>query len=175
MPNTYTLIASSTVGAGGASSIDFTSIPSTYTDLCVEFSNKSNRSAGGTDAIMLTINGNTSNGSWRELFGNASLSANGGSQNGTSEMRVGYSGTSTGSDTNIFGSTTFYIPNYAGSTNKSISSDSVTERNTTDAYAALEAVLWSNTAAITSLSLKPLLGTLWVQYSTAYLYGVKNA
>jgi hypothetical protein len=29
MPNTYTLIASATVGSGGASTIDFTSIPST--------------------------------------------------------------------------------------------------------------------------------------------------
>ena len=38
MADTYTLISSVTVGAGGASSIDFTSIPATYTDLLVKFS-----------------------------------------------------------------------------------------------------------------------------------------
>jgi hypothetical protein len=38
MANTFTLIASSTVGSGGAASIDFTSISSTYTDLVVKLS-----------------------------------------------------------------------------------------------------------------------------------------
>ena len=33
MANTYKLIASNTVGSGGSSGIDFTSIPATYTDL----------------------------------------------------------------------------------------------------------------------------------------------
>jgi len=173
MPNTFELIASSTVGSGGAANISFSSIASSWTDLCLVMSLKSNRSAGGTDVAMLTVNSNTSNGSWRELYGNASLGV--GSQSGSSEMRLGYCGTSTGSDTNIFGSLSAYFPNYAGSTNKSFSTDNVTERNTSDAYAALIAGLWSNTAAITSLSIAPLLGTLWAQYSTAYLYGVKNA
>jgi hypothetical protein len=33
MANTYEAIATVEVGSGGASTIDFTSIPSTYTDL----------------------------------------------------------------------------------------------------------------------------------------------
>ena len=40
MATTFTKIASVTVGSGGASSIDFTSIPSTYTDLCVKLSTR---------------------------------------------------------------------------------------------------------------------------------------
>ena len=36
MANTYVAIATVTVGSGGAASIDFTSIPATYTDLVVK-------------------------------------------------------------------------------------------------------------------------------------------
>ena len=41
MANTYTLIASLTVGSGGAANIEFTSIPATYTDLLPELGNNS--------------------------------------------------------------------------------------------------------------------------------------
>ena len=44
-----------------------------------------------------------------------------------------------------------YIPNYTGSTNKSISVDSVTENNATNNLMNIQAGLWSNTAAITSI------------------------
>ena len=72
---------------------------------------------------------------------------------------------------NTFNSTTFYIPNYAGSTNKSFSFDQVNENNTTAANQVLGSVLWSNTAAITSISLTSP-GYNFVQYSTASLYGI---
>jgi len=42
MPNTMTLIASSTVGAGGSTAITFSSIPSTYTDLVIKHSLRNN-------------------------------------------------------------------------------------------------------------------------------------
>ena len=35
---TYTLIASNTVGSGGTASIEFNSIPQTYTDLLIKIS-----------------------------------------------------------------------------------------------------------------------------------------
>ena len=53
MANTYTLISSVTVGSGGASSIDFTSIPATYTDLCLVWSG---RSAGSDVDTKITFN-----------------------------------------------------------------------------------------------------------------------
>ena len=129
MANTFELISSSTVGSGGVSSISFTGIASTWTDLCLLMSLKSNRSAGGTDVAMVSINSNTSNGSWRELYGNANVGV--GSQTGSSEMRLGYCGTSTGSDTNIFSSLSAYFSSYVASNNKSFLTDNVTERNTT--------------------------------------------
>ena len=59
MPNTFTLIASSTVGAGGASSIDFTSIPSTYTDLVIKASLRSDRNTGSATYLTITFNNDT--------------------------------------------------------------------------------------------------------------------
>ena len=75
---------------------------------------------------------------------------------------------------NTFSNAEYYIPNYAGGTNKSTSGDAVAEQNATTAQVILTAGLWSNTAAITSVGLTPTSGT-FLQYSTAYLYGVKNA
>jgi len=72
-----------------------------------------------------------------------------------------------------FGNGQVYIPNYAGSNNKSTSADTVSEDNATLAYSALTAGLWSNTAAITSITIAAV--TNFAQYSTAYLYGISNA
>lgn len=165
MPNTFELIASSTVGAGGAASIDFTSIPSTYTDLSIATSLR-NASTFGT--VYVTFNSNTSSYSGRRLFVNLSSVS---SDTVGRDMSVENPASFTAS---TFSNGNIYIPNYAGSTNKSVSLDWVTENNATNNYLGFVAALWSNSAAITSVSLAPAAGT-FAQYSTAYLYGVKNA
>jgi hypothetical protein len=45
MATTFIKIASVTVGSGGAASMDFTSIPSTYTDLVIKVSTRKVQSA----------------------------------------------------------------------------------------------------------------------------------
>jgi hypothetical protein len=80
-----------------------------------------------------------------------------------------------GTDTtsNTFSSTQVYIPNYAGSTNKSVSIDHVTENNATNAYfSGIVAGLWSNTAAITSVKILDQDGGSLVAGSTASIYGI---
>ena len=174
MANTFELIASSTVGAGGAANIDFTSIPSTYTDLCVKFSIRTNRTGSVEDAIRIQFNGSGGTAyTSRMVYGSGTGAA---STNYTSTAYTVSFSTSTADTTaNTFGNGEMYIPNYAGSTNKSTSSDLVSENNATAATAGLNAGLWSNTAAINRVTLTPNSGTLFNQYSTAYLYGVKNA
>jgi hypothetical protein len=169
MADTYTLISSVTVGAGGASSIDFTSIPATYTDLCLVTTLRSSSAANVVDG-NLTFNSSSSNFSWKELFGTGSSALSGGNtvNNALGQIAAANLTSST------FSSGQLYIPNYAGSTNKSFSFDFVTENNATLGYAGLIAGLWSNTSAITSIGITPSAGT-WVQYSTAYLYGIKNS
>jgi hypothetical protein len=165
---TYTLISSVTVGSGGAANIEFTSIPSTYTDLVLKLSGRSNRSAT-TEFLSINFNSSASN------FSNIYLEATGTTV--YSGSFAGYIGSipAATATANTFGSFEIYIPNYAGSNSKSISSDSVSENNLNLAYSDLIAGLWSQTAAITSVKLVTNNASNFVQYSTAYLYGISNA
>ena len=163
--NTYTLISSVTVGAGGASSIDFTSIPATYTDLLVKVSARDTNANG---EFYLRFNSSTTNYSDRWLYGSGSSAAS------TTNTKIDLFLASSGYTANTFGNTEIYIPNYNSSNYKSVSSDSVQENNATGSYTLLEAGLWSSTSAITSVNLIPAGGT-FAQYSTAYLYGIKNS
>lgn len=169
MANTYTLIASSTVGSGGAADITFSSIPSTYTDLVVHLTARTTATGTMTN-IKLDFNGTTSNRSFRGLYGTGSAA---GSETDTTIMAGYVSGD--GATANTFGSTFIYIPNYASSNYKSVSTDSVGEDNATYALANLNAALWSDTAAITSIKLYPDASKNFKQYSTAYLYGIKSS
>jgi len=158
-----TKISTVTVGAGGAASIDFTSIPGTYTDLMLVVSARS--SSTGIQPT-LTINGSSASQSNRFLFGDGA-----GVTSSTASSIWSFVSGSTFT-ANTFGSTTFYFPNYAGATNKSISIDTVSENNGTSSYADISAALWSSTAAITSLSVVAQASNSLVQYSTATLYGI---
>jgi len=174
MPNTFELIASSTVGAGGAASIDFTSIASTWTDLALKISARTNRSAS-SDYLKIGFNSLTTGITYITLEGNASAATSFGTAAAAQFIGEVNGDTSTAS---TFSNFDLYIPNYAGSTNKSFSVDSVTENNASganSAFANLTAELWSNTAAISAIKISVGVGTLLLQHSSAYLYGVKNA
>jgi hypothetical protein len=166
---TFIKIASATVGSGGGS-ITFSSIPSTYTDLCLKLSVRSNRSAS-EDGLGIAPNSASSGYTYRILSGNGS---------NASSVATAYeqiwaariNGNTTTSNT--FTSSEFYFPNYAGSTSKVYSGESVTENNGTEAFATLSAVSQSSTSAITSLLIQAINGTL-MQYSTAVLYGINKS
>lgn len=166
MPNTFTLIASSTVGSGGAASIDFTSIPATYTDLLIKASLRTT----GTDPddyILIKPNNSTSNLTFRFIRGSGS-----GVDSNTTERPPA---NAAGSTASTFGNMDIYFPNYSGSTNKSFSIDAVTENNATFSRASLHAHLWSDATAINRVVLTSGQSFNFVQYSTAYLYGIKNS
>jgi len=170
MPNTMTLINAVTVGAGGAASIDFTSIPSTYTDLCLLFSTRSSRSAD-SDAIFLRVNNDTGTShSYRFVRGNGSA-VDSNSNSTASFVYVGQ-GTAGNNTASTFQNGSVYITNYAESTNKSMSVDSVGENNATATFSVLDAGLWSSSSTITALKLYLEVGPNFVQHSTAYLYGI---
>ena len=173
MPVTYKKIASVTVGSGGASSIEFSGIVSTYTDLSLLISLRSNRAAPPiNEGVLLTFNNSSTGYSNRAIEGNGSSAS---SFTGSTTSINLIQATATNATASTFGSAFIYIPNYAGSTNKSVSIDYVTENNATSALAGLTAALWSNTSAITSLKLTPEVGTLWDQHSTATLYGISKS
>jgi len=177
--NTFTLIASSTVGSGGAASIDFTSIPGTYTDLVLKISARSDRPDYFTNFTNIRFNGSTTGYSYRNLVAQAANSPISQNSSSLGYAYLGYTN-QTNNNANTFSNLEVYIPNYAGSTNKSFSSDSVMEANdTTNNNMGFFASLWSNTAAITSIKLAAGNANFsdynFLQYSTAYLYGIKNS
>jgi len=171
MANTYTKIALVSVGAGGSSTISFSSIPATYTDLVVKLSVRTNRANVGDD-FAINFNGSAASFSGKQLAGSGSVAF---SQNAIGSG-TGIAIVDGGNDTaSTFSNLEVYIPNYAGSTNKSLSVDGVEENNAAAAYSMLSANLWSNTAAITSISFASLNSATIQQYSTATLYGIKNS
>lgn len=167
MANTYRLIQTITVGSGGAASIEFGSIPQTYTDLKVLLSV---RSSDGSGTLRVQPNGLTTNLSSRRLEGSGSTAT---SATDGSVIAI-YAVTLSSYTASVFSNIEIYIPNYAGSTNKSVSADGVMENNATESYQNLVAGLWSNTSAITSLTLAKSTGN-FVQFSSASLYGIKNS
>jgi hypothetical protein len=170
---TFEKIAFGEIGSGGGAFIEFTVIPATYTDLCVKISGRSARTGTNADNLNITFNGSTSGYSGKVLYGDGAAAASYNPATTYILAEIPASGTTA----NTFGSVDLYIPNYAGSTNKSVSVDSVTENNASgagSAYADLIAGLWSNTAAITSIKITSQVNN-FVQYSSATLYGIKKA
>ena len=166
---TYIQIATVTVGAGGAANIDFSSIPSTYTDLLLKVSARS-ANASVADNLLVAFNTSSSTFTVRRLIGNGSAANSySGSTNYMSEA-VANSATSS-----TFSNQELYIPNYAGSTNKSYSVDGVTENNATTAYITLTAGLWATTSAINRITLTTETASNFQQYSTATLYGISKS
>ena len=168
MANTYVLIEAKTLGSAVAS-ITFSSIPSTYTDLVVLTSVRA--SSGGGISAGLRFNGSTSNYSEKLLYGTGSGAASASAS--TTSIQWASLGNQT-STANTFSNCQIYIPNYASSNYKSVSTEAVTENNGTGADIYVDAGLWSDTAAITSLTLTASTPDFAVN-STFYLYGIKNS
>jgi hypothetical protein len=173
MPNTYYLLASNTVGSGGAASVTFSSIPQTgYTDLVLKTSVRGTRAAAGTDC-KLEFNGVTTGYTYKRAYGDGAAVYSDGASTGQS-----FTDSSASTTANTFANVEIYIPNYTSANYKSWSADSVSENNAAganSAYSMLYADLWSNTAAITSIEIKSVQTSTFVQYSTFYLYGIKSS
>ena len=150
-----------TVPAGGQAAIQFTSIPATYDDLKIVISGRS--SSTPAEGMYIAFNGSTSNFTGRYLIGDGA--------NASSGVLARYVGSIFGAvgTASTFNNTEIYIPNYRTSANKSFSVDNVAENNATTAYGNLIAGLWSDSSAITSISITC---AGFLQHSTATLYGI---
>lgn len=162
IPNSYESIATVTVGAGGASSVDFTSIPSTYTHLQI-------RGLGVFSGdTFLQFNSDTNNNySRHSVYGDGSSAA---AFAETSNSRIGV--------------------NYATSTQPSPFVADILDYKDTNKYKTVRALSgvdsngsgiillqsgsWRSTSAVTSIKLIAFSGT-FSQHSTFALYGIKSA
>lgn len=159
-------IATTLVGAGGSSAVTFSNIPQGYKHLQVRgiatFSS-------GTNAIILQANGDTgSNYAWHQMYGTGSAAGSNGATS-TSTANISVAPT-----TGVVGVFITDVLDYAN-TSKYKTYRSLTGYDANGSgVIALRSVLWMNTGAITSLSLKYDTGVSFAQNTRFSLYGIKG-
>lgn len=172
MANTYTLI-SSNVLASSAASVTFSAIPSTYTDLVLRISARSDN-ATTLDSIIYTVNGlSTSIYSYVYLRGSGTAASSAlASASGSGLLAYGADGATATAST--FSNSELYVPNYTASQNKQLSWFGVQENNLAAANIAVSGNLTQTTSAISSITLSLNVGPNFVTGSSFYLYGIKS-
>lgn len=176
MPEAITLIAHTEVGAGGATNITFSSIPTTFDDLWLLMSGRWNLAANFAATTRIELNGSAvANYSQTWLRGNAG-SATSTRHTAQTNWRSTIDPASTAT-ASTFGNMSVYIPSYKNTSNfKQANMDFVSENNSaTDYWLGFTAALWQGTSAITTLKILESSGSSLVQYSTATLYGITKA
>ena len=164
----YESIATVTVGSGGASYAEFTSIPSTYSHLQIRI--LASMTASGADDLKIQFNSDTGNNYARHYLGGNGSSAFAGATTTTNAGIVGINTLPTASNT--FGVAIVDVLDYAN-TNKLKTMRALGGNDTNGAgYIGLSSTLWQSTSAITSIKLFPFTST-FPQYSSFALYGVK--
>ena len=175
MASSRYLITSTTLGSSAAS-FTFSSIPSTYTNLVLKISARSSLSSSNTD-IWMQVNGSSaSNYTDTALVGDSST-ATSYRETATSQWTIANMPGATATS-NTFNNAEIYIPNYALTNKKPLSSFSVTENNSAvagNSYIYDIAALWGLTSAITSITLSMGASGNFVSGSTFTLYGLKNS
>lgn len=165
---TLTLIEKITVGSSSVASITFSNIPQTYTDIKVLVSART--SGSGDFRAYVYPNGATTNLSSMNIYADGSSAYSNTYSNGA----IGFFINTADEGATIFGNGEIYFPNYSSSGYKGFSLDGATEHNGTGPYYGISSGRWNNNSTITSLEMRPTLGS-FVQYSTFYLYGIKNS
>lgn len=163
-------IATVTVGAGGASSIEFTSIPATYQHLQIRMLARDTASGStGIDYVQLFLNGDESGSATKGhlLYGTGSVVSSG------SQTEIMASILVAGGDTaNTFGAGVIDLLDYSStSKNSTIRAFFGTDMNNTNGRVGLASGLWDSTSAVTSVKLSHY--NTFAQHTTAALYGVK--
>ena len=172
MPNTYKIISSNVLSTSAAT-VTFSAIPSTYTDLVMRWSVRTDYGATRT-GFRIAANSITSGYSETYIIQYNSTVVGSGTYTGNAYFNGEYID-GTGATANTFGSGELYLPSYTVSQNKPSSMVSLAEGNsTTDTGMYLKALLLSNTAAITSLTLTANTGN-FVSGTSFYLYGISNS
>lgn len=163
MAATYTPIASITLGAE-ASSVTFSSIPQTYTDLILV----GNYSLSGDISVSVRFNSDTgTNYSTTRLLGNGSTASSARTSSATSTNFNIANVTVTTTISN----TILHIMNYSNTTTYKTT---IGRANQSDSGTNIFTGLWRSTAAITSITLLTSSGTV-SSGSTFNLYGILGA
>jgi len=167
MPSTYEPIATTTLGSA-ATTITFSSIPATFTDLRLVWTV---RATSSSNFPLVTFNNDTgTNYSWTRLYGDGTSAA---SQRNTSRAGIGILWlTEVSSAADTFNLLTLDVFSYAGSTYKTSLTTASADKNGSGTVERAVA-LWQSTSAINRLDLTASSST-FTAGTTATLYGIKN-
>ena len=173
MPSTYELIKGETISATAAT-YTFTAIPSTFTDLVIRTSLRTDQT---NPDLMWRINNNTSS-----IYSDTQLEGTGSTaasylDNAIDKFRMQHIGEGSAATSNTFGNYEWYFPNYAGGANKVVSFYGVDEDNaaaTANTIIVAGASLALTTTAISAISIFLNSGN-FISGSSFYLYGIKNS
>jgi len=171
--NSYESIATVTVGSGGSSTIEFTSIPSTYKHLQIRGIARVDRSTTQTYLRLRFNSDSGTNYSYHGVSGNGSTTGTdaGASQDFIETLR--FPGAT--STANIFGAIVIDILDYAN-TNKYKTTRALGGADQNGSGEIwLQSGNWRNTTAISSITLLEAITGNFVQYSTFALYGIKGS
>jgi len=167
----YDSIATTTVGAGGASTVTFSSIPSTYTHLQIRALTRDSRVATNSDATI-RFNGDTAANYNAHNFSADGTTIYAGAYVSSTNINIGNQPGSSATS-NIFGGSVIDILDYAN-TNKFKTVRCITSYDTNGGgWVNIGSGTWRSTSAITSITFTPLVSP-YVQYSSFALYGIKG-
>jgi hypothetical protein len=166
----YDSIATTTVGAGGAASITFSSIPQTYRHLQIRGIMRTDRAGQPKDQLRMQLNSDTGSNYVAHYLSGDGASAAAAANTGLSFINNN-SVTGATSAASIFGVVVMDILDYTN-TNKYTTVRFLSGYDTNGAGTVeLDSGLWLNTAAITNINIAAIANL--VQYTQLALYGVK--
>jgi hypothetical protein len=172
----YESIQTVSVGSGGASSVTFTSIPSTYKHLQIRGIARDSRTTYVNSNLIIRFNGDSgSNYSWHNLQGNGTSAAARGAANDSAIRSnvLAAAGAPTGSFSGYVTDILDYTDTNKYKTLRSLGGvDSNGAVMGEGGFIELLSGSWRNTAALTSISLAADTPNL-LQYTTFALYGIK--
>ena len=167
----YDSIATTTLSTATAS-ITFSSIPQTYTHLQVRGLARSNR-ASTRDGLKLTINGNSSDYTYHNLYGDGTSPT---AQSFASQSELVFNDIAGANATaGVFGVMVIDILDYTSSTKiKTIRALGGADNNGSGIVGLNSGAYYGNTNAVTSITLQGYVGTNLSQYSSFALYGIRG-
>lgn len=173
-PNSYESIQTVTVGSGGASTVTFSSIPSTFTHLQIRGIWKNNYSSSDIAYVLLTINGTSTGYSYHNLRGDGTTVTGGSSGSGSNHPPALSLPSNDSPYASMFGTGVIDILDYKNTTKfKTIKTIFGFEGNGSG-RAGFTGGYWGSLNAITSIQLTDQNGGNFVQYSSFELYGIKG-
>ena len=171
MPSTYTPIATTTLGSA-ASTITFSSISGTYTDLIVACKLPANGTSNNSDGFRFQLNGDTASNysaTWLTNSGTTPVSSR---ESSATKGRVG----NISQTTNDVGTAIVQFLNYSNTTTyKTVlgRSGNLNSNGDSNVFAAVS--MWRSTAAITQIVFSSSGGANFPIGTMMTIYGVKSA